>query len=180
MVIIRRHIWGFIQLTASIFLIVKWLSKPVEIGQIGRDNLVFYFLLTVIVTVNSFKHYLNLEAGRFEKRIPVFICAATFGAILIGSAINDKIEQSKKPIIAAGFKGENITLFQDNSYEYRHAEAEYIHYDRGTYHIQANKLILDKQIFVWGRKTNTFYISDTSLYVITLYRPDTLIFKRSK
>jgi hypothetical protein len=180
MKIIRRHIWGIIQFMVSVLLVIKWLSKPINIGQLGQDNIALYFLLTVIVTIISLESYLNRKAESIEELTPVFICVLTLIVIPIGNAINNEIEKNRKPVISATYKGEKIVLFKDNTFEFEHRETEYVHYDRGRYSKQANKLIFDKRIFVWNRITNTFYISDTSLYIITVNPSDTIVFKRDQ
>ena len=55
------HIVGLIQLVVSILLIVKWLSKPTNVGQLGADNIVFIILLAIVVTVVSLLTYLKME-----------------------------------------------------------------------------------------------------------------------
>lgn len=180
MKIIRRHIWGIIQLIASVLLVIKWLSKPTNVGQLGQDNIPLYFLLTVIVTIISLETYLNRKEESMEELTPVFICVLTLIVIPIGNTINNKMEKNRKPVISATYKGEKIILFKDSTFEFEHREAEYIHYDRGCYSKQANKIILDKRVFVWSGMTNTFYISDTSLYIITVYPSDTIVFKRDQ
>lgn len=180
MKIIRRHIWGIIQLIVSVLLIIKWLSKPIDIGQLGQDNIALYLLLAILVTLISLNSYLSRKEENIEELTPVFICILTLIVIPIGNAINKKIERERRPIITATYKGEKMVLFKDSTFEFEHSEAEYTHYDRGRFSKQANKIILDQRIFVWSQLTNTFYISDTSLYIITVYPTDTIVFKRDK
>lgn len=176
---LRRHFWGISQLLVSVLLVSEWLSKPTNIGQLGQDRVPLYLLLTIIVTVISLETYLNRQEENIKELTPVFICLLTIIAIPVGSAINHHLEKNRKPVISASNQGETMLLFKDNTFEFEHKEAEYRHYDRGRYSKQANKLILDKPIFVADRKTNTFYISDTSLYIITAYPTDTVVFKET-
>lgn len=177
---IKTHIWGIIQLTLSVLLVIKWLSKPTDIGQLGQDRVPLYLVLTIIVTVISLETYLNRKEENIKELIPVFICLLTIIAIPVGSAINRHLEKNRKPVISASNQRETMLKFKDNTFEFEHKEAEYTHYDRGRYRRQANKLILDKQIFACYRKTNTFYISDTSLYIITAYPTNTIAFKKDQ
>ena len=156
------HIVGLIQLVISILLIVKWLSKPTNVGQLGADNLVFIILLAIIVTVVSLLTYLKMERNGVEKLTPFIITCFTVLTIVIAAPIKEKIEENNKPLVTAELGHYTIKLFTDNEYEIATRSAEYMHFDRGAYKRTANKIILDKDVYTDGGLTNFFFINDTT------------------
>ncbi|AEA43269.1 hypothetical protein [Fluviicola taffensis] len=179
MSIFRKHKWGLIQLGVSILVVVGWLKKPIDEGQAGKDSYFLIFILGIIVTIYSIRAYWDSELKKNEKRIPFFIIILTISGISIGSAIIKSIDKKRKPlIIATNGYNERIILYKDNTYVFKHHEAEWTHYDRGTYRRLKNKFQLDKKIFVSITKTRDFYISGDSLYVLSKYPTDTIVFKK--
>ena len=171
------HIVGLIQLVVSILLIVKWLSKPTNVGQLGADNIVFIILLAIVVTVVSLLTYLKMEKNGIEKLTPFIIACLTVLTIVIAVPIKEKVEENNKPLVTAELGHYTIKLFDDNEYEISTRSAEYMHFDRGVYKRTSNQIILDKYVNTDGGFTNFFFINDTTLYLIDNRSLDTVVFK---
>jgi hypothetical protein len=173
------HISGLIQLIVSVLLVIKWLSKPTNAGQLGADNIVLTILLAIVVTLVSFVAYLALEKNSIEKLVPLIIACLTVLTIVIGVPIKEKIEENQKPLMTVSLGGCEMKLFEHNTYEVLIRSAEFRHYIRGTYQRKADKIILDQDVPTAGGSTHVIFTRDTRLYVIEYSSLDTVFFKET-